>query len=130
MDNKNFDKYLKISNLSLIIRKVGSDINLIKDYEIYHSLEGCFRSSNIDSILDERKDFYILDIDYINSILSGYSISNNIEKIKKINQDSKSKIIILSYHPLQKLYYESDFIIEYIANEPNIIKNRYFPIYD
>jgi len=139
MNDDNFDKYLKISNLSLIIKKIGDRIDFIDKNKIYENIDGCIRESNIDFILDQQKDFYFLDIEYFrgrNSLNNNYYpinyelIESSMIKIKKFNQLSKSKIIIVGHITIQKLYYSADFIIEYIDSKPKIIKNRYFPIYD
>lgn len=46
MNDNNFDKYLKISNLSLIITKIGQRIDFINN--LYFSVENCIRESHID----------------------------------------------------------------------------------
>jgi len=135
--NNNFNKYLKFSSLSLIIKKVGDKIDLINNDNIYKNIDGCIREFNIDFILDQQKDFYFIDIEYLieknnNNFLTLGSkvLENNIIKIKKFNNLYKSKIIIIGCKPLQKLYYTADFIVEYIDSKPKIIKNRYFSIYE
>ena len=130
MNDDNFDKYLKISNLSVIITKIGYKIDFID--KIYSSIGSCIRESNIDFLLDQQKDYYFIDEKFFREKYSlDYKvIGSDIIKIKKFNQSSKSKIIIIGYKTLQKLYYASDFILEYIDSKPKIIKNRYYPIYD
>jgi len=139
MNDDNFDKYLKISNLSLIIKKIGDRIDFIEKNKIYENIDGCIRESNIDFILDQQKDFYFLDVEYFrgrNPLNNNYYpinyklIESDMIKIKNFNQLSKSKIIIVGHFTIQKLYQLADFIIEYIDSKPKIIKNRYFPIYD
>ena len=139
MNDNNFDKYLKISNLSLIIKKISDRIDFIDESKIYENIDGCIRESNIDFILDQQNDFYFLDIEYFrgrNPLNNNYYpinyklIESDMIKIKNFNQLSKSKIIIVGHITIQRLYHSADFIVEYIDSKPKIIKNRYFPIYD
>ena len=140
MNDDNFEKYLKVCNLPVIINKGFSRIDFLEKYKEYNNLEACVRDFNIDSILDERKDFYLLNVYCLMNkpwvIPSGLThnsykvLDKDLSKIREINEKSNSKIIIVGNITTMKIYHSSDFIIEYIDCKPKIIKNKYYPIYD
>ena len=140
MNDDNFEKYLKVCNLPIIINKGFSRIDFLEKYKEYNNLDACVRDFNIDSILDEQKEFYLLNVYVLMTkpwvIPSGMTnksykvLDKDISKIIEINEKSNSKIIIIGNTTTMKIYQFSDFIIEYIDCKPKIIKNRYYPIYD
>jgi hypothetical protein len=138
--NDNFEKYLKVCNLPVVINRGFSRIDFLEKYKEYTNLDACVRDFNIDSILDEQKEFYLLSVYCLMTkpwvIQSGMTnnsykiLDKDLSKIKEINEKSNSKIIIVGNTTIMIIYQSSDFIIEYIDCKPKIIKNRYYPIYD